>query len=770
MTTVLTQSITMKRLIFLILSILWVWPPATAQSVGSPIDSLRSLLRVDQPDTNRIQRLLALAHTYILKPGEQSSDLDTALILARQAYGLSRRINYGRGRALSFLTAGQAQRERGNSQLGKLFTQRAIGELTKRDRPEDQADAYIELANYYSLADADLTEKIRLYERVIPLLQQTSARKKLADALTYRGDLYLLRSNNAQSQHDLRQALSVYQSVGHQRLQGLYDLMGITATQTGDLEAGLSYGLTALKLARQYRDSTMLCTIYNRLGITYNRLHLIPEAQDCFSKSLLIAKRFADTTALIEVASNLITAYQSGNQDRQALSLLNSLTRQYSSSAKLQESAPIMALFLKTYTNLRRFAEAQQACDKLVAYSKKLRPDDSEQAYIYVRLVPFYLATQQYDRARQVLSMHKAYCERTGSTASLVKNHLGWFQLDSALANYSSAIRHYQQYHQLNESLVRVARSKQVKELDIQYKTYEKQLNIQQLTYKSELQQTQLGLQQAQLSTAQLTRNFTLAVALLLLLLLGLGFNRYRLKQRSHQLLAAKQIEINQKNKSLQQVLGEKDELLVQKEWMLKEIHHRVKNNLQIVAGLLYSQGVFLKDRAARSAVRESQNRVQAMALLHQKLYQSDRLASVPMADYIHEIVDYLISSFDQSGRIKPQLTVVPVELDVTLAVPLGLIINEAVTNSLKYGFPNEAEGVIAIRLQPTEAQRYHLRISDKGVGLPADFNPKRSRSLGMSLIRGLSKQIGADFSMTGEDGVTIDLRFRQDTLTTNLA
>ena len=140
---------------------------------------------------------------------------------------------------------------------------------------------------------------------------------------------------------------------------------------------------------------------------------------------------------------------------------------------------------------------------------------------------------------------------------------------------------------------------------------------------------------------------------LLLLCLLALSYNRYRLKQRSNQLLEIKQHEINRKNQTLETLLSEQQQLLTEKEWMLKEIHHRVKNNLQIITSLLHSQGVFLKDEAAQSAIRESQNRVHAMALIHQKLYQSDRLAAIPMAGYVAEIVDYLIKSFDREGTIR---------------------------------------------------------------------------------------------------------------------
>ena len=148
------------------------------------------------------------------------------------------------------------------------------------------------------------------------------------------------------------------------------------------------------------------------------------------------------------------------------------------------------------------------------------------------------------------------------------------------------------------------------------------------------------------------------------------------------------------------------------------------------------------------------------MALIHQKLYQSDQLANVELSEYIEEIVDYLITSFDRQDNVRKQIIVSPIGLDITLAMPLGLIINEAVTNSLKHAFPSGQGGFIAIALLKPDSKTYRLTIRDNGVGLPADVNPNRSRTLGMSLIRGLTKQLKGSLLIDQNDGVQISLLF----------
>ena len=321
----------------------------------------------------------------------------------------------------------------------------------------------------------------------------------------------------------------------------------------------------------------------------------------------------------------------------------------------------------------------------------------------------------------------------------------------------------------------------------MQYQTQQKEHSIQQLTQQSKLQQIQL-------QKAATTRNFVVAGAVMLVLLLGLSYNRYRLKQRSNRqlqaqheklqaqqaVLQAQQREIHQKNEHLSQLLtekdlllnlkdellGEKDQLLTEKEWLLKDIHHRVKNNLQIVMSLLNSQAASLEDKAALSAIQESQHRVQAMALIHQKLYQSEAVARINMPSYIEEVIDYLRDFYQRPRPIQFRLDVEPIELDVTKAVLLGLIINEAITNAFKYAFPAGRAGTVRLSLYRLARTTYAFTIEDDGVGLPEGYVPyHRSRSLGMTLMHGFSEQLGGELTITSGRGLSIRLVFEEEQL-----
>jgi two-component system, sensor histidine kinase PdtaS len=210
---------------------------------------------------------------------------------------------------------------------------------------------------------------------------------------------------------------------------------------------------------------------------------------------------------------------------------------------------------------------------------------------------------------------------------------------------------------------------------------------------------------------------------------------------------------ITGKNEQLQQLLADK-------EWLLKEVHHRVKNNLQIIMSLLDSQSEYINNDAALAAIEDNMRRVHAMALIHQKLYQSDDIATIYMPEYIHELVLYAHDSFDTEDRIKFQQAIEPLDLDVSQAIPIGLIINECIVNAIKYAFPNGRKGTVRINFYQDGADHLVLNISDNGTGLPAGFIVKAHTSLGLDLMQGLARQLNGSFHYENNNGLHIAIRF----------
>ena len=315
-----------------------------------------------------------------------------------------------------------------------------------------------------------------------------------------------------------------------------------------------------------------------------------------------------------------------------------------------------------------------------------------------------------------------------------------WFKVDSARQHYPEAIRHYQQYKALQDSIFNETKSKQITQLSIQYETEKNKHEITVLNQKNQLAQSRL-------EQSQLVKNLTIGGIALLFIIIGLLYRQYRHKQQSNKVIL-------HKNEQLQHYLTEK-------EWLVKEIHHRVKNNLQIVMSLLNSQSAFINNDAALTAIHDSQHRVHAMSLIHQKLYNSENLSSIDMSFYIRELVSYLSDSFDTGHRIRFELNIEPLQMDVSQAVPLGLILNEAITNSIKYAFPDDRDGIIAVSLSNTSANHYLLSISDNGIGMTSDTI--KTGSLGMSLMKGLSEDLDGNISIENNNGTTIKVSFLHD-------
>lgn len=202
------------------------------------------------------------------------------------------------------------------------------------------------------------------------------------------------------------------------------------------------------------------------------------------------------------------------------------------------------------------------------------------------------------------------------------------------------------------------------------------------------------------------------------------------------------------------------DQLVKDKEWLVKEIHHRVKNNLHIVASLLEIQSSYLKNKEALSAIKDSQHRIHSMSIIHQKLYQSETLSTIHMPEYIYELVEYLRESYEIRDNIRFDLQVEKIELNHASAITLGLILNEAITNAIKYAFADKQEGKISISLSHISDAQILLSVSDNGRGLPADFNNHIGASMGMELLQGLTDDIGGSFSIETKEGTHIRIIF----------
>ncbi len=221
--------------------------------------------------------------------------------------------------------------------------------------------------------------------------------------------------------------------------------------------------------------------------------------------------------------------------------------------------------------------------------------------------------------------------------------------------------------------------------------------------------------------------------------------------------LFAMYIDISERKKYQEKI----ENNLREKRTLLEEIHHRVKNNLAILSGLLQLKGLETEDPTLQEILQESQSRIQSMALVHEKFYEFDSLAEIELRQYTKDLVETLRQTLTMSEeQVQVNLDADKVHLDIHQAVPLGILLNEILTNAFKYAFPDGEEGEINIDIN-REGNHVSIQVQDNGVGLPEDLDMENSESLGIRLMHELTDQLEASFNIdSGNWGTAIKVEF----------
>ncbi len=214
--------------------------------------------------------------------------------------------------------------------------------------------------------------------------------------------------------------------------------------------------------------------------------------------------------------------------------------------------------------------------------------------------------------------------------------------------------------------------------------------------------------------------------------------------------------ELRRENQELRRAVERKDTLL-------REVHHRVKNNLQVISSLLGLHASGSEDEVVRAKLRETQDRVNTIAIIHETLYQSEDLAQVNLPLYIDRLVGYLRSVYaEHGGQIEVAVEVRLGRLDMEIAVPCGLILSELVSNCFKHAFPDGRQGRILIQVSEDRPGEIQLVVADTGVGIAQEYVRGRSRSLGLRLVRRLVRQLGGSIEVRVGEGTSFLIRLRQ--------
>ncbi|EDM38626.1 Signal Transduction Histidine Kinase [Pedobacter sp. BAL39] len=683
---------------------------------------------------------LLMGKHFLEKDGGVASDLNFAdsCLTAAQSYASSHRmpVLFLNSKLYSY----HLLVERGTDlrTADQLFTK--LVSLCKAQRqPAIEARLWFTRASVVGPAEAETAECFLKGAMLAATAKDTSlaiwARKEIADVNLRRGKFDLAAAQ-------LQQVLQQYTRAGYKNLQFTYNLLSAVLTHQARFEKAMQYGIAAVAHAESTGTDLSLNFMQYSLAQLCASMGQREESMAWYRKCLENSAHEPHYPYGIyrTVSRELIDSGKAAL----VLKKLEATMRVHPPDA----SNYLFVLMLKgdCYAALNRPELAERNYMEMIELTKPQGKEDFGSYWIYQSVAAFFVQQKEYKKADYYLSKVLSAPREMISTTALASAYQFKFKTDSAAGNYLEAIKHFQAAKGITDSVFNHLRLKQTEELQIQFKTAEKDKENLVLRNRNTLQRSDL---EKELLQKKLIGTGLFASVMIT----GLMIYLYRAKQRSNNDLQNQQKEINDQNQQLNVLLGEK-------EWLIKEIHHRVKNNLQIISSLLNTQSAYLHTSEARTAIRDSQNRMQAISIVHHKLYQSNDLSTVNFQAYIEELVHSICDSFHSDKGIQFDFNLVEAHLNTTVTVPIGLMLNEAITNSIKYAFADTELPRIAIAMVETEDDQYELSIRDNGKGLPENFDVDGCSSLGINLMVGLSSQIQGRFSICSDQGTVIRIVF----------
>ena len=742
---------------------------AAAGQTGDHISGLKKEVGRAGSDTARVSALLRLSTRYLKSAEAEPSFLDSATHYTNLAEKLSRSAGFTQGLAGSWLSRGIILSTKKDSKQSNRYAMKVISAMGSNKNNIQLGQALVLLGDNIPDGEKISAEKIAYYKKALTVFNRAEASRARAGVFIKLGNVYLMGGQYQTMINLLKNARMIYDSLQYPEkemdLEWLYERFEYAYLGKDNYTEALKYALQSVRIIEKYKDVSLKAfRIYNNVALLNSLLKRYDTQTYFLNKALPIARKYEslhnDSTMVAQVLGNMVVSKIAQGKPAEAIGYLRKIGDRYPHN-NLGWRHFINKYYLQAYTENRQFVLAARYYQLVVKQTAELDRFHAHQITNYNAIIKYLSATKQFDLAERYLQINHTACHKNSQVDLLARNYMDWFHVDSLKGDFKTAIKHFQLAKVINDSLITTSKAAQLADLQVAYQSEKKDEEIRANAQKILLLKKQAQYREVSLLHEKTIRHAAFAGVAMLVLLLAVSYNRYRLKQRTNIQLEAQQERIHAANASLQQLNDSLETLLSEKEWLLKEIHHRVKNNLQIVISLLNTQSAYLDNQDALDAIRNSQHRMHAMSLIHQKLYQSENLATIDMSVYIRELVEYLGESFKQEKNVAMIMEVSPVKLDVSQAVPLGLILNEAISNAIKYAFKEAHSGQISIVLKPLEDNQYLLCIADNGMGLPDGFDPYNTSSLGMSLMQGLTQQLEGDFVLENKDGLRVCVTFK---------
>jgi len=679
------------------------------------------------------------------------------------------------------------------------FAEQAIDLAEEFYDHKSKADAYNHLGIAYNNM-GDSKKSMEYFLKALKIMEQINDKNGIANSYVNIGQANFYLDNFDKALEYFQKALKVREEVGDKMdvSQSLI-LVGNIMGKTAKYNEALDYYFEALAIKKEIDDKTGISQVYNNLGNIYFETGHPKRALEYREKSLRIDRELGNKWEIANTAFNIAEYYLQIKQPEKAYPYMlesQEISEYLENKGLIRDNLYNYSLYHELKGDYQKALKYQRDYSELTKslFSKELSEKIAEMQIKY--------ETEKKERENQAykLQLEKARSERVRLTLGLVIALLIVFIIYYGYRIKKRSTLLLQELvtertHELQQKINELEQTeKALRESEEKYRLLAEQSG--QMTYDYDISEGQIKWSGDILAITGYTPDEFQKVDIKAwekhihpddrkkaLELLDKAIDKcshyqveYRFKHKNGNYLSIEDngiflADINGKAAKMLGIMKDITERkraeekiktsLREKEVMLREIHHRVKNNMQIIISLLRLQSTNTKNKKMQEAFKESQNRIHSMSLIHEKLYQSKDLARIDFAYYIRGLIVHLFQSYRvDTNLISLKTYVEDIYLDINRAIPCGLIINELVTNSIKHAFPGGKKGEISVRLHLNKQGKIALVVSDNGVGFPEDIDFLNIKSLGMQLVNDLTQQLEGTIEFDRKGGTTFNIVF----------
>ncbi|NOY38362.1 MAG: tetratricopeptide repeat protein [Chlorobi bacterium] len=707
-----------KNLIFF-LTLFIFFPAINGRNILAENNSRKVV--INQADTAEAHRLNVLALSL------RKTHPDTAMLLAQKAMKISRQEGDTTGIADVFFTIARIHQARFTFDSARANYHRAEKYYLLTNNFRKLADTYNKIGVTYGI-QGNYEAAAENFRKSVQYNEQTNNIVGLGQNYSNLGNVYKYLGNYGKSSEAyLKSVAYARQANDTGQIAASYNHLGILADYQGDYRRALDYYFQAMKLSDIIGDLEQMAAIAGNIGIIYYY-------QNDFEKALQYQHKQFDFSMQVSDERGMSYAYENIGAIYEKMQKYDSALVNYQRSldirVKMTDKKGISYCWYNMADIYFQQGQTQKALEMHLR-SLKLREGLGFKLGIAQSCLKIGAAYMKTGKKTEALScFRRAYNlgEKLGYPEIMEESAKNLSNYYREKHDFQKAYKYLTIFKQMSDSLRDVKNVRKITRMELEYGFNKQQDSIQRVReqeqYKSKIM----------LKHQRLQKNILIAGLIGILIVVFLISRIYLIRKRADE----------------------------QKEMLLKEIHHRVKNNLQTISSLLSLQGYSLKDDRVKEAMVESQCRVKSMALIHQALYQHDRLSHIEMEGYFTELVSSLKKAYTSlQAKISTIIRAKDISLDIDVAIPVGMITNELIINAFKHAFAGREQGKITIELKRGVDNGYLLTVADDGVGIPENINPANTGTLGLRLVSLLTRQIKGTLTVRNYQGTVITVTFK---------